>query len=426
MKRTYWLATGGLAVLVVVLAVVALFYAKAQPTTEPALLPSIAADETDPAVFGKYYPRHYDSYLKNSEMSNEDTVYGGSVPRDHLAETPYQKILWAGYGFSKEYNEDRGHVYTMEDVTKIKRVTEKTRANCLTCKSGLVPKMIEKYGQEYWNKPFKDLVPEAGVSISCSDCHDPKSMELRITRPSLVEAFQRQGRDITKVPQQEMRTLVCAQCHVEYYFEPGANKVIFPWDKGTDPEQIYSYYQEIKFKDWEHATSKTPALKAQHPEYEMFQGSTHQSAGLSCADCHMPTKKEGTTKITSHWWTSPLKTMTESCATCHREDMTKLKNRVLYTQDKTADLLRRAGETNAQAIAAIDAAANTPGVDMAMVDKARGLHREAQWYWDYVAAENSTGFHNPQKAMATLGKAIDLAHQAKSTVEQAKAAAPRQ
>ena len=46
-------------------------------------------------------------------------------------------------------------------------------------------------------------------------------MDLHISRPSLTEAFSRQGRDITHATPQEMRSLVCAQCHSEYYFQGG-------------------------------------------------------------------------------------------------------------------------------------------------------------------------------------------------------------
>ena len=122
-------------------------------------------------------------------------------------------------------------------------------------------------------------------------------MNLRISRPALIEAFQSMGKDITKASHQEMRSLVCAQCHVEYYFNKdkieGVSYLIFPWQNGLTLEDMEKYYDNIGFSDWTHALSRTPMLKAQHPDYEVFQTGTHASRGVSCADCHMPFMSEG-------------------------------------------------------------------------------------------------------------------------------------
>lgn len=409
--RAYQFATAAAVVVALVLLVALLFVVNNRPVaTENAGLPGLAADETDPAAFAKVYPRHYDSYLKNNDTAKEPSVYGGASREDHLAANPYMRVLWDGYSFAKDYKDDRGHTYALEDVKNTGR--NPAKLNCMTCKSTQVPAAIKKYGDAFWSMPFKENAAQFTTSIGCPDCHDPETMELRITRPSLVEAFQRQGKDISKATRQEMRTLVCAQCHVEYYFAKDNSKVVFPWDNGTEPEQIYAYYEKMGFSDFTNARSGTEILKAQHPEYEVFTGSVHQQAGLSCADCHMPYIKEGNVKITSHWWTSPLKHLDESCTVCHREDVAYLHERVLYTQDRTKQALDRAGAALAEAVTAIAAAAAKQDVDAAKLEKARRLHREGQWYWDFISAENSMGFHNPQKSLATLTKAIDLAHQA--------------
>lgn len=382
----------------------------------------IPPGELDPSVWGKAFPLHYRSYLKNKAMSNEGTRYGGSVPRDHLAEYPEMLTLFAGYGFSKEYNEDRGHVYSLEDVLKIKRVTPKTTGSCLTCKSANVPVLIKEKGLAYYTTPFQEIAKEAKHPIACANCHDDQTMELKITQPPLRNALQRLGKNPDALTRQELRSLVCAQCHVEYYFKPGSMEVTFPWDKGFSPEQILQYYDEQAFQDWTHPQAGTPLLKVQHPEFENFQGSTHQSMGVTCADCHMPKVNEGGRVITSHWWTSPLKTAKESCTGCHPQGENWVRERVLYTQDRTYQLLRSAGEANVAAIKAIEEAAKTPGVDEALLKEARNLHRQAQWYWDWVSAENSMGFHNPQQSLATLAKALDLARQAELKALKAKGA----
>lgn len=411
-STTTILLLAGLALMAVALAGWSLWTMRNLESRAVPISTQIAPDETDPAAFGRYYPLEYDSYRENSQISRGPSKYGGSEPYDRLAEYPYMKTLWRGYSFEKGYNEDRGHVYSLEDVKSTPR--SPTQAVCLTCKSADVPGLIRKYGEKYYSMPFAQLSAEATHPIGCSDCHDPRTMELRITRPAFREAMARRGVDVDRATRREMRTYVCAQCHVEYYFQPGTSKLTFPWEKGFDPEDEYAYYQDLGFHDWVHPGAGTPLLKAQHPDFEVFQGSVHQAAGLACADCHMPYRREGNVKATSHWWTSPLRHLDGTCTVCHTEDPELLKQRVFYTQDRVKDLLDRAGRALAAAIEAIQRATALPDADAEAIRKARDLHRQAQWYWDWCSAENSTGFHNPQKVMATLGKAIDLAHQARA------------
>lgn len=403
------------------------YIATRQPVVEVAALAPIDMKETDPAAWKALYPNHYDSYMKNAEMNDVALKYTSSKKKEsRLDHFPYMRTLWAGMPFSKEYNEARGHVYTNDDViggngtVGIQRVSDKTMLTCMYCKSAEVPQLLEQMGNDYFKTPLltnKDMFKHP---ISCSDCHNPQTMELRITRPALVEAMERRGTPVEKATRQEMRSLVCAQCHVEYFFNPKDNaRVTFPWDKGFDPKDMYAYYQEQGFSDWTHANTQGGMLKAQHPEYEMFQGSTHQKAGLSCADCHMPYQKTGTAKISSHWWTSPMRTYQQSCATCHKQSEKEMKDRVLYTQDKVVEALDQAGYANQAAIAAIEKALKTPGANQQLIDEARKLHREGQFYWDLASAENSIGFHNPQKFLKTIADSIDLARQAELKAVQA-------
>lgn len=65
--------------------------------------------------------------------------------------------------------------------------------------------------------------------------------------------------------------MVCGQCHVEYYFD-GKNKAVkFPWDDGMKVENMEQYYDKIAFSDWTNSLSKTPMLKAQHPNMKPGQ-----------------------------------------------------------------------------------------------------------------------------------------------------------
>lgn len=406
-------------VLVVLLAAgFTLFMVNNTERTETAKLEAIAADEADPAVWGLHYPRHYDSYLRNHEESL--TKYGGSVAFSKLERMPYLETIYAGYSFANEFNRARGHVYSLIDQLEVHDSRKASGSVCLTCKTAEAPRLMEKYGDDYYTGDYYELAGEVVHPIACLDCHDPATMDLRISRPALIEALDRRGVDVTQATRQEMRTLVCAQCHVEYYFTPGTKRLTFPWDKGFKPLEVESYYDEIDFVDWVHGEAGTPMLKAQHPEYEMFVDSTHHSAGVACADCHMPYVREGNVKIASHWWTSPLKHIEDSCLVCHRESPEYLEQRVYYTQDRTYEMIEMTGNNLVEAIKEIKLAAEKPDVRADLLEQARQAHRTAQWIFDWVSSENSTGFHNPQAAMSLLAEANDYAHRAAALAREAR------
>jgi nitrite reductase (cytochrome c-552) len=219
------------------------------------------------------------------------------------------------------------------------------------------------------------------------------------------------GIDLSNATRQEMRSYVCAQCHVEYYFR-GDNKLLtFPWDDGLNVDKIVAYYDEIGFKDWTHADSGAAMLKAQHPEFEMWSSGIHARAGVACADCHMAYVRSGAVKVSDHWLRSPLTNLNQACQTCHKVPEQELKDRVVGIQTTTMNLLQ---QTEGAMVAAIDAikAAKEAGASDAALAEARRLHRVASFRWDFVSSENSTGFHSPQEAARILGYAIDYARQA--------------
>ena len=249
------------------------------------------------------------------------------------------------------------------------------------------------------------------MGSSCADCHDPETMELRITRPAFKNAMAERGVDLSKATRQEMRTYVCAQCHVEYYFE-GENKLLtFPWDKGFQIDNIIEYYDEYGFKDWTHKETGAPMLKMQHPEFETFTTSLHYRSGVSCADCHMPYVREGAVKVSDHWLRSPLTNVNQACGTCHKQDEQALKDRITIIQNNTAGLLRTTEVALGDAMDAI-VAAMAAGATDDQLKEARDFHRKSSMRYDFVMSENSTGFHSPQEAARNLANAIDFARQA--------------
>ncbi|HMB68919.1 MAG TPA: ammonia-forming cytochrome c nitrite reductase subunit c552, partial [bacterium] len=82
--------------------------------------------------------------------------------------------------------------------------------------------------------------------------------------------------------------------------------------------------------------------------------------------------------------------------------------RVDAIQSRNYDLLQRAADALMDQIDAI-LAAREAGASDAALEEALDLQRQAQWRLDYIAAENSMGFHAPQEAARILGEAAELA-----------------
>lgn len=404
----------GIIVVLSVALVGTLLFMKNQPPEVRGIpqLKAIAALDPNSANWGENFPNQYASLLK-TETNNTRTVYGGSEQFSRLEDDPRLVILFAGYSFSKEYNEDRGHLNSVTDVRAIKRVDEKTPGTCYSCKSSNNPQLWKDMGMAEFDKmPFAELGKQITNPIGCANCHDASNMTLVVTNPALEEALVKQGKDWRTFTRQEMRTIVCANCHVEYYFEGEGKYLTFPWEKGTKIDQIFEYYQEEGFSDWTYPDAGTPTLKMQHPDYELFSAdSTHFKAGVACADCHMPYVRDGAAKYSSHNVHSPLLNAEAACGQCHT-DVSYVTTRVSVIQGQVNVTLLATEDAIIDAIEAIQAAAAKTTVDKVKLDEARQLHRQAQAYWDFISAENSMGFHNPEEALRILAKSTDLARQA--------------
>ncbi len=375
----------------------------------------IAEWEPRNEVWGENYPREFETYKATS-----DTVftskYGGAATRDLLKESPEAVILWAGYAFSRQYNQARGHYYAIKDIRNTLRTGVPQPATCWSCKSPDVPRLMNEMGVEkFYKGKWDSLGSQVVNNIGCQDCHDPKTMNLRITRPALAEAFARQGKDITKATHQEMRSLVCGQCHVEYYFKGEGKYLTFPWDKGFTADAMEAYYDSVGHVDFVNSLSRTPILKAQHPDYELYRTGIHAERGVSCADCHMPYRSEGGVKFTNHHIQSPLADIASACQVCHRESEATLTKNVNDRQDKIIELRRQAegalAKAHLEAKAAWDAGATEDEMKPVQL-----LIRHAQWRWDWVAASNGLGFHSPVEAARVLGTSVQRAEEARGEI----------
>jgi nitrite reductase (cytochrome c-552) len=369
-------------------------------------------------VWGENYPREFESYSATVDTSFR-SKYAGNASHDLLAEDPLNVVLWAGYAFSREYNQARGHYYAIKDIRNSLRTGVPQPATCWSCKSPDVPRLMNiMTPARFYKGTWDSLGHEVVNNIGCQDCHDPKTMNLRITRPALAEAWARQGKDIRKATRQEMRSLVCAQCHVEYYFKGKVEKYLtFPWDRGFSADSMEAYYDSVKHVDFVHKLSKAPMLKAQHPDYELYRTGIHAERGVACADCHMPYKSEGGVKFTNHKISSPLENIAGSCQVCHRESEQTLTRNVSDRQDKITELKliaeRALVSAHIEAAAAYKAGADSTELVPALV-----LIRHAQWRWDWVSAANGVGFHSPLEAARVLGTSIQKAEGARRFIVQ--------
>jgi len=483
-------------------------------------LVEVTENDVDPAKWGTNWPREFDGYKRTSEPTS--TKYGGArgpaegLPSPQKSERdPWLKRVFAGYLFAVDYRDRRGHAFMLFDQESTKRnvpAEAKQSGNCLHCHGSIMP-LYKKLGKEaapqateaeqiqaglvkvsemgYWDahKALEQLTGGKAHPVSCVDCHEPQTMEIRVTRPAFITAMQKLAASASPVPhlpsidrwrkgdkaraydpnldgtRQEKRSYVCGQCHVEYFCGKGMT-IFFPWAEGLRVEDMEKQYdnttvKDHRFKDWTHAETGMEVLKAQHPEFEMWSQGIHARSGVACADCHMPYKREGAQKISEHWVRSPLLQINRSCVGCHPYGDDEIRSRVEAIQDRHFALLTRAGQAAvgmidgivavrkpyddrardaavAKAKATLEAQdayrsapkdeqekrmtaevkANLLTAWRAVVEKdpaikeLEELQRAAQWRLDFVAAENSMGFHAPQEMARILGESIDLSRQA--------------
>lgn len=391
----------------------------------------------DPAIWGKNFPLQYDDYLKTVDMVQ--TRYGGSeaLPRDpsgtdprtvtsqsRLVEDPRLVEMWKGYAFSTDFREERGHAFMLEDQMFTARQQASPQPGaCLHCHaSTYLPYRRAGNGDLIAGFRAVNPLPYAEARalvehpVSCIDCHDPATMQLRVTRPGFLLGYQAYkagqgvpGYDVNRdATRQEMRTFVCGQCHVEYYFRGKEKELTYPWARGLSVDSIYSYYDSTGHRDWVHAISGAPVLKAQHPEFESFSQGIHARSGVACADCHMPYRREGALKISDHHVRSPLLNISNACQTCHKISEEELKQRVYTIQDRTYETRNVAIDALLSLTRNIGAARQRDSATPA-VRTAQQYQRAAQFYTDFVEAENSMGFHAGQASVKTLASAINFA-----------------
>jgi len=404
----------------------------------------------DPAVWGKNFPVQYDYYRRTTDMQR--TRFGGSeaVPRtpseadprsvvsqSRLEEDPRLKRMWAGYGFAIDFREERGHAYMLEDQTFTGRQARPQPGACAHCHASVyVPYRRAGGGDlfkgfEFLNPmPYGEVRPLLSHPVACIDCHDPATMQLRITRPAFFEGIAALKKAVEGIDgydpnvsatRQEMRSFVCGQCHVEYYFKGPQKRLTYPWHRGLKADRILEYYEQADVADWTHAESGAAVLKAQHPEFEMWSQGTHARAGVACADCHMPYMRVGAMKLSDHHVRSPLLNINAACQTCHKAPEAELKARAETIQERTFHLRNMALDALIALIDDIRDAAAAGAADDVLAE-ARAWQRRAQFMADFVEAENSMGFHADAEAARICAESIDFSRKGQMVLRRLPAA----
>lgn len=410
---------------------------------QPVKISKIDKMEYAPEKWGINYPIQYEMTMKTKEKTPANKSYykkgydtDGKI-YDKLSEFPFLALLYAGWGFGIEYNEPRGHYYMLEDILDIDSSRRKAGGVCLTCKTPYAQELFSKYGKNYLSEPFEKihyLIPDKHKKLgaTCISCHDPESMSLRILNEfTLIKALDSMGFDIKKATHQDMRSLVCAQCHVTYNIKKDKNNksidIFFPWQnskygKITIEDIIKTIKSSEENLEWTHKVTGFKLGFIRHPEFELFtNNSIHWKAGLSCADCHMPYTRVGAYKVSDHRIMSPLKNNMRACLQCHTQGEDWLRERVKFIQDRTVSLFIRAGyalATTAKIFEIINKNKENKKIDENLYKKAKEYYEEAFYRLIFIGAENSVGFHNPPEALRVLGDSIHFASKGESLLRQ--------
>jgi nitrite reductase (cytochrome c-552) len=162
-----------------------------------ARLVDVTEDDTDPEKWGVNWPRQYDSYKRTAIATR--TRFGGhggseALPEQKIDRDPWLKRMFLGYAFSIDYRDRRGHAYMLQDQENTERLSKPQSGSCLHCHASIMPlyrqlgdgdamKGFEKT-YEYSYQELNQMLHDSGNghSVSCVDCHDPQSMQLRVTR----------------------------------------------------------------------------------------------------------------------------------------------------------------------------------------------------------------------------------------------------
>ena len=240
---------------------VTMFERKQEARTPFVRVVEVSEVSTDPEPWGDNWPHQFDDYTRTAG----DRFYGGSsaLTESKLESQPWLRRLYAGYAFSIDYREARGHAYMLYDQRVTERVTRRNQSGaCLHCHASIttayrrvgleamgrpadtealardfdMPAVIRGF-REVSTRPYAEVLAEVARTpdgtpdeneplfpapsqeeheavampegyegpweahpVSCIDCHDPESMSIRVTRPGFVLGIQALAEGDAPVP----------------------------------------------------------------------------------------------------------------------------------------------------------------------------------------------------------------------------------
>ncbi len=348
------------------------------------------------------YPDQYTSYFENekNEWPEEDG--------NRNARCPEMVTLGKGYGYAKFFYDAGGHTSAMYTVTHNGRVGEKTKAQCLACKTPDIHEMVAQQGESAWKSNFFEVAEQCEDGITCAMCHENENPSaLRIERADWKRAL---GDNADK---RHLSSEVCGQCHCDYSMNATTGEPTSPYDDVTTmtPENALKWYDEHGYVDWTYPETGAKMIAVRHSEFEYTNGGmgNHMvQLGYDCADCHMAVKTNADGEAYhSHYWTSPLQNedlIKNDCSKCHAD----LKSEMKAIMEKYDDAIHQNGMRNASFVQNFVKAVQAGTLTDEQLERLRTIQRESTFYWNSAYAENSNGCHNPALFDEVLAKSEAL------------------
>jgi nitrite reductase (cytochrome c-552) len=349
--------------------------------------------------------------------------------KDYLELNPYKRVLFEGFGFALEYNSPRAHQFSMYSTDETGRYPFRARANCFACKSANYPAVAEAMGVEFYSTPFEDLRELMTQPVSCFNCHGNEPGVPRATAAFFHTAFP----DIAQV---SPGSAACAQCHIEYHFDPETWEVILPFTdsiRSMYPTDVLNYFNTVAFMpcgilpfaDYTNPRSGVRQIKVQHPEFETVysRGAIHNSLNptaamaFSCADCHLPdaVSPDGV-EYRSHHFTSPTRNpdlVQNTCSACHDDVIAEIQAIQAEYYPAVHGLGNHLADLMERLVLAVDSGNHSEET----LDEIRYTFRNAQFFWDWAVSENSNGVHNSRLIFATIEYGWDYAREVEALLE---------
>ena len=371
-------------------------------------VPEVTTDRLNNVVSAaEWEPYYADIYA--SYMANKGNTGHGGTRISYVETDPDIQVIYDGMGFSFDYTEAIGHSYTLDDIAETTRPHK--LANCLTCKTPDFTAMVNAMGKDAYAVDFDEMYGQVSEPVSCYNCHGNTPGTMVITHDYMADAMN----DEIAASRVSGSVVSCAQCHIEYYFDPATKATSVPYDSldNLDPDSILAFYNKMGFVDFTNKNTGVGMIKVQHPEFETFMGEGSVHKGMyTCADCHMGVSyNEKGDPYANHFLSSPLENealLKDTCSMCHADLPAQVKAIQEEITGREKQISAMLVEINTKLAAAIENGTLSDSV----IDQIKKLDRDAQFYWDFVYVENSEGAHNSALSRQCLDKAETLAKQA--------------